>query len=83
MPATGWRPIWPASPARRPAPPLLGLGGWHSIAIESPDGHLFLSAPTAETLLLALREPTLPMARLGLLAERAGRAARGWLERVR
>jgi tetratricopeptide (TPR) repeat protein len=62
---------------------LLGLGSWHSIAIESPDGHLFLSAPTAETLLLALREPTLPMARLGLLAERAGRAARGWLERVR
>jgi tetratricopeptide (TPR) repeat protein len=62
---------------------LLGLGSWHSVAIESPDGHLFLSAPTAETLLLALREPTLPMARLGLLAERAGRAARGWLERVR
>jgi tetratricopeptide (TPR) repeat protein len=62
---------------------LLGLGSWHSVAIESPDGHLFLSAPTADTLLLALREPGLPMARLGLLAERAGRAARGWLERVR
>jgi tetratricopeptide (TPR) repeat protein len=62
---------------------LLGLGSWHSVAIESPDGHLFLSAPTADTLLLALREPSLPMARLGLLAERAGRAARAWLERVR
>ena len=62
---------------------LLGLGAWHSIAIESPDAHLFLSAPTSETILLALREPGLPMARLGLLAERAGRAARGWLERMR
>jgi tetratricopeptide (TPR) repeat protein len=62
---------------------LLGLGSWHSIAIESPDAHLFLSAPTTDTVLLALREPTLPMARVGLLAERAGRAARGWLERVR
>ena len=62
---------------------LLGLGGWHSIAIESADAHLLLAAPTPDTVLLALREPTLPMARLGLLAERAGRAARGWLERVR
>ncbi|HUF36458.1 MAG TPA: tetratricopeptide repeat protein [Gemmatimonadales bacterium] len=62
---------------------LLGLGSWHSIAIESPDAHLFLSTPTAETVLLALREPSLPMARLALVAERAGRAARGWLERMR
>lgn len=62
---------------------LLGLGSWHSIAVESPDAHLFLAAPTANTVLLAVREPTLPMARLGLLAERAARAARGWLELVR
>jgi predicted regulator of Ras-like GTPase activity (Roadblock/LC7/MglB family) len=61
---------------------LMGLGGWHSIAVESPDAHLFLSAPTAETVLLAVREPGLPMARVGLLAERAGRAAREWLERI-
>ena len=62
---------------------LLGLGGWHSIAVETVDSHLFLSAPTAETVLLALREPSVPMARLGLLAERAGRAARHWLEQIR
>jgi tetratricopeptide (TPR) repeat protein len=62
---------------------LLGLGSWHSIAIESPDAHLHLSAPTADTVLLAMREPSFPMARVGLLAERAGRAARGWLERMR
>jgi len=62
---------------------LLGLGSWQSIAIESPDAHLFLSAPTPETVLVTVREPGLPMARLGLLAERAARAARGWLERSR
>jgi hypothetical protein len=33
--------------------------------------------------LLASREPSVPMARLGLLAERAGRVARLWLERGR
>jgi len=37
----------------------------------------------SETLLVAVREPALPMARVGLLAARAGRAARGWLERSR
>jgi tetratricopeptide (TPR) repeat protein len=62
---------------------LLGLGTWQSIAIESPDAHFFLSSPTSETLLVTVREPALPMARVGLLAERAGRAARGWLERSR
>ena len=62
---------------------LLGLGSWHSIAVESPDANLFLSSPTPDTLLITVREPALPMARVGLLAERAGRAARGWLERSR
>jgi tetratricopeptide (TPR) repeat protein len=61
---------------------LLGLGGWHSIAVETPEAHLLLSAPTTETVLLAVRQRSLPMARVALLAERAGRAARAWLERV-
>ena len=61
---------------------ILGLGSWHSIAVESADAHLMLSAPTAETVLLVVRKPGLPMARVGLLAERAGRAARDWLERI-
>ncbi len=59
---------------------LLGLGTWHSISVETPDGQLVLSAPTAETVLLAVRDRSLPMARVGLLAERAARAARTWLE---
>lgn len=59
---------------------LLGLGSWHSITIESPDGHLVLAQPTADTVLLAARDASLPMGRVGLLAERAARAARAWLE---
>ncbi len=61
---------------------LLGLGSWHAIAVESPDGHLVLAAPTADTVLVAAREPSLPMGRVTLLAERAARAARVWLERA-
>jgi tetratricopeptide (TPR) repeat protein len=59
---------------------LLGLGSWHAIAIECPDGHLVLAQPTADTVLLASRDPSIPMGRVGLLAERAARAARSWLE---
>ena len=59
---------------------ILGLGPWHSIAVESADGHLFLAAPTADTVLLAARDHSFPLARVGLLAERASRAARAWLE---
>ena len=59
---------------------LLGLGAWHSITIESPDGHLVLAQPTADTVLLAARDASLPIGRVGLLAERAARVARAWLE---
>jgi tetratricopeptide (TPR) repeat protein len=59
---------------------LLGLGSWHAIAIECPDGHLVLAQPTADTVLLASRDPSIPVGRVGLLAERAARAARTWLE---
>jgi tetratricopeptide (TPR) repeat protein len=59
---------------------LLGLGSWHSIAVESPDAHLVLAQPTPDTVLLASRDPALPIGRVTLLAERAARAARAWLE---
>jgi len=58
---------------------LLGLGAWEAIAVESPEGNLFLMAPTPQTVLLTMRDPSLPMARLGLIAERAARDARAWL----
>jgi tetratricopeptide (TPR) repeat protein len=59
---------------------ILGLGPWQSIAVESTDGHLFLAAPTSETVLLTVRDHSLPLARVGMLADRAARAARAWLE---
>lgn len=61
---------------------LLGLGTWQAITVESPDAHFVLVRPTGETVLLAAREPSLPMARIALVAERAARAAKSWLERV-
>jgi predicted regulator of Ras-like GTPase activity (Roadblock/LC7/MglB family) len=60
---------------------LLGLGTWQAIAVESPEGNLFLVAPTPDTLLLTVRDASLPLARLGLIAERAARDAREWLGR--
>jgi tetratricopeptide (TPR) repeat protein len=60
---------------------LLGLGTWQAIAVESPEGNVFLVPPTPETLLLTVRDSSLPLARLGLLAERAAREAREWLTR--
>ena len=61
---------------------LLGLGAWQTITVESSDAHFVLVRPTGETILLAAREPSLPMARIALVAERAARAAKSWLERV-
>jgi tetratricopeptide (TPR) repeat protein len=61
---------------------LLGLGAWQSITIESPDAHFVLVPPTGETVLLAAREPSLPMARVALVADRAARVAKVWLEQV-
>jgi tetratricopeptide (TPR) repeat protein len=60
---------------------LLGLGAWQAIAVESPEGNMYLVAPTPETVLLTMRDPSLPMARLGLIAERAAKGAREWLGR--
>jgi tetratricopeptide (TPR) repeat protein len=59
---------------------LLGLGTWQAIAVEAPDSNLFLVAPTSDTLLLTVRDSSLPMARLALVADRAAREARVWLE---
>ena len=58
---------------------LLGLGAWQAIAVESPEWNLFLVPPTPDTVLLTVRESALPMARLGLAAERGAREAREWL----
>jgi tetratricopeptide (TPR) repeat protein len=59
---------------------LLGLGAWHTISAESPDGHVVLTPAGPDTVVVAAREPAIPMGRVALLAERAARSARAWLE---
>ena len=54
----------------------------HASRSSRPDAHCVLVQPTADTMLLAAREPSLPMARVVLVAERAAREAKTWLERV-
>lgn len=61
---------------------LLELGEWESLAVECPGRNFHLSAPTAETVLLAARDAGTPAGRLALVAERATRAARHWLEQL-
>ena len=62
---------------------LLELGGWRGLSAEGQSGHVFVAQPTAESLLLMLRDRSVPLGRLGLLALRAAQAARTWLERQR
>ncbi|HET8634106.1 MAG TPA: hypothetical protein VFL88_08150 [Gemmatimonadales bacterium] len=61
---------------------LLGLGGWQSVVAECGSGNLHLSAPSDDTVLLTTRDASVPAGRLAVIAERAGAAARRWLERV-
>lgn len=59
---------------------LLGLGAWVSAAVEGEQGSMHLVPPTAETLLVVVRERAVPPARVALFAERAARNAREWLQ---
>jgi predicted regulator of Ras-like GTPase activity (Roadblock/LC7/MglB family)/tetratricopeptide (TPR) repeat protein len=61
---------------------LLGLGALESVAAESPDGNLYLLAPSEDTVLLTVRDRSVPVGRLALVADRAAKAARTWLERL-
>lgn len=59
---------------------LLGLGAWRAIVAEGPQGHLYVSRPSEEALLLVKCDRSIPPGRVALMAERAGAAARAWLE---
>jgi tetratricopeptide (TPR) repeat protein len=61
---------------------LLGLGAWQSVVAECDAGNLHLSAPSDDTVLLTTRDASVPAGRLAVIAERAGAAARRWLERA-
>ncbi len=60
---------------------LLGLGAWMGLSAEGQNGNVHLSHPTAEALLLVVRERGMPLGRLAILAQRATLMARRWLEK--
>jgi tetratricopeptide (TPR) repeat protein len=62
---------------------LLGLGAWTGLAAEGERGHVHLTPPTDDTLLLVVRDRAVPMGRLAVVAQRAAIAARRWLARER
>ena len=59
---------------------LLGLGDWSGLAAEGKLGHVHLTPPSADALLLVVRDRAVPMGRLAIIAQRAAAAARRWLE---
>lgn len=59
---------------------LLGLGAWSGLAAEGKLGHVHLTPPVADALLLVVRDRAVPMGRLAIIAQRAAVVARRWLE---
>lgn len=62
---------------------LLGMGGWRGLSAEGQGGHVYVAQPTSESMLLMVRDRSVPLGRLGMLAQRAAQVARSWLERQR
>jgi tetratricopeptide (TPR) repeat protein len=60
---------------------LLNLGRWRGLSAEGQLGHVHLTPPTGESLLLVVRDRSVPLGRLAILAQRVAQAARHWLER--
>jgi tetratricopeptide (TPR) repeat protein len=62
---------------------LLDLGEWTHLTLEGARVGVCLLNPTIDTSLLAAMDAGLPAGQLTFFAERAAKAARAWLERVR
>ena len=62
---------------------LLGFGSWRSLSAEGQAGHVQVVQPTPESMLLVVRDRSVPLGRLAVIAQRAAQAARRWLERER
>ncbi len=62
---------------------LLELGEWSHLTIEGAETSMCLLRPTPDSSLMAVMDAGLPAGQLAFFAERASRAARGWLERAR
>lgn len=61
---------------------LLDLGAWEAVVVEAPGGNGAVVPVNSESLLLVMRDASVPMGRLHLLAERAAKSARAWLEGI-
>ena len=61
---------------------LLELGAWEAVVVEAPGGNGAVVPVNSESLLLLMRDVSVPMGRLHLLAERAAGSARAWLEGI-
>jgi len=59
---------------------VLELGAWQTLECEGTEGHLHVSPPASDTILLVQRDRAVPAGRVALLARRAAAAARAWLE---
>lgn len=59
---------------------MLNLGEWQWLIVEGDSGNAHLTAPDEVSLLWVVRDRDMPSGRLALLADRAGAAARAWLE---
>jgi len=59
---------------------LLGLGAWSGLSAEGQHGNVHLSHPTADALLLVVRDRGVPLGRLSVLAQRATAMAKRWME---
>jgi predicted regulator of Ras-like GTPase activity (Roadblock/LC7/MglB family) len=59
---------------------LLALGPWTGLSAEGRAGHVHLSLPASNAMLLVVRDRSVPLGRLAVLAERASEHARDWLE---
>jgi predicted regulator of Ras-like GTPase activity (Roadblock/LC7/MglB family) len=59
---------------------LLAMGKWTGLSAEGQAGHIHLSQLQQDALLLVVRDRSVPLGRLAVLAERAAQHARSWLE---
>lgn len=62
---------------------LVELGEWTHLTVEGGEVSACLLKPTTDTSMLAAMDAGLPAGQLSFFAERAAKAARVWLERVR
>src|SRR5207247_10426785 len=59
---------------------LLVLGRLSGVSAEGKLGHIHLTPPGGDAVLLVVRDRSVPMGRLAIIAQRAAAAARRWLE---